>query len=414
MANASLQAVIAAGLAGYAEHHRMSPRQWQVCHHILDCRTAALGGFALACDGCAERPFLYHACRDRHCPRCQRRACLDWCARQRAAVLPVTYHHLVFTLPEALDGWVASHPKAVHDLLFETVWATLSAFGADPKRLDGQLGMTAMLHTGGQTLVRHVHLHCLVPGGAWGADEPWHPATSTSLFPVRALSRHFRGDLVSRLRRAFEDGRLPRIADRAEVDRVLDALMGSEWVVYSKPCLARAATVVDYLGRYSHRIALSDRRLLAFDGESVDLSYTDDRDGNRRQVMTLTGEGIIRRFLLHVLPKGLMRMRHFGFLANRCRAQRRAQIRTALAAPPPPAVPAGPAPTGPFDGYPCATCRTERLRVTAHRAPPRAVDGANAHDRVRLRTLAPAPDGQAPRGLRRRLPAARKFRSLQP
>jgi hypothetical protein len=367
----SLQAVIAAGLAAYAAHHRMSPRQWQVCRHLLDCRTAALGGFALACDGCGERPFLYHACRDRHCPRCQRRASLDWCARQRAAVLPVTYHHLVFTLPETLNGWVASHPKAVYDLLFETVWATLSAFGADPKRLDGQLGMTAVLHTWGQTLVRHVHLHCLVPGGAFGTDGTWHGAKSTYLFPVRALSRHFRGGVVSRLRRAFAAGQLPRITDRTEVDRVLKTLMGTDWVVYSKPCLARTETVVDYLGRYSHRIALSDRRLLGFDGESVELAYKDYRDGNRRKVMTLTGEELIRRFLLHVLPKGLMRVRHFGFLANRCRAQRLAQIRTALAAPPPPAGPADPAPPVPFDGYPCPTCRTGRLRVTAHLAPQR-------------------------------------------
>ncbi len=150
MANVCLQAVIHACLAGYAEDHAMRPRQWQVCHHLLDCRTAALGGFALACDGCGDQCVLYHACRDRHCPRCQRRASQDWCERQRAAVLPVTYHHLVFTLPDTLNGWVEVHPKEVYDLLFETVWATLSAFGADPKRLDGQLGMTAMPHTWGQ------------------------------------------------------------------------------------------------------------------------------------------------------------------------------------------------------------------------------------------------------------------------
>jgi hypothetical protein len=222
-------------------------------------------------------------------------------------VLPVNYHHLVFTLPHDLDGWVEVHPKEVYDLLFETVWATLSAFGANPKRLDGQLGMTAMLHTWGQTLVRHVHLHCLVPGGALSAGGDWHPAKSTYLFPVRALSRHFRGGFVRRLRRAWEGGALPRVRDRFEVERVLKALMGADWVVYSKPCLSRTETVVDYLGRYSHRIALSDSRLLAFDGESVELSYKDYREGERRKVMTLSGEELIRRFLLHVLPKGFMR-----------------------------------------------------------------------------------------------------------
>jgi hypothetical protein len=370
MANASLQAVIQACLAGYAESHPLSPRQWQVCHHLLDCRTAALGGFALECDGCGERPLLYHACRDRHCPRCQRRASEQWCERQRAAVLPVTYHHLVFTLPETLNGWVQLHPKAVYDLLFATVWGTLAAFGADPKRLDGQLGMTAMLHTWGQTLVRHVHLHCLVPGGAFGADGTWHPAKSTYLFPVRALSRRFRGAFVSGLRRAVADGQLPRITERTEVDRVLTALMGTEWVVYSKPCLSRPETVVDYLGRYSHRIALSDSRLLGFDGASVDLSYKDYRDGGRRQVMSLTGEELIRRFLLHVLPTGFMRVRHFGFLANRCRRRRLAAIRTALAAPAPAAA-NDPEAAVPFDGYPCPKCRTGRLRVIACLAPQR-------------------------------------------
>jgi hypothetical protein len=275
----------------------------------------------------------------------------------------------VFTLPDVLNGWVEVHPEVVYALLFETVWATLSAFGADPKRLDGQLGMTAMLHTWGQTLVRHVHLHCLVPGGALGADGVWHPAKSTYRFPVRALSRRFRGGFVSRLRRAVADGRLPRLTDHAEVDRVLNALMATDWVVYSKPCLARPETVVDYLGRYSHRIALSDRRLLDFDGQSVELSYQDYRDGDRRKVMTLTGEELLRRFLLHVLPKGFMRVRHFGFLANRCRASRLAAIRTALAAPAP-ALAEPPPPAAPFDGYPCPQCRTGRLRVIAHLTPP--------------------------------------------
>jgi hypothetical protein len=397
MANTSLQAVIAACLSGYAEHHPLGAHEWQVCHHILDCRTAALGGFALACDHCGDCPFLYHACRDRHGPRCQRRASEEWVERQRAAVLPVTYHHLVFTLPDTLNGWVEVHPEVIYSLLFATVWATLSAFGEDPKRLDGQLGMTAMLHTWGQTLVRHVHLHCLVPGGACGADGTWHPAKSTSLFPVRALSRHFRGGLVSRLRRAYQDGRLTRIT-APEVERVLNALMQPEWVVYAKPCLARTDTVIAYLGRYSHRIALSDRRLLNFDEEdnTVDVRYQDYRDGRRHQVMTLTGEELIRRFLLQVLPKGFMRVRHFDFLANRCRARCLALIRTALAAPAPEPA-AAPAVTAPGDGYPCPKCRTGRLQVTLHLAgDERACPGLSTRAQVTL--------GQAARGRRSRSP----------
>ena len=377
MPEASLQALVQACLNDVTAAHPLSAHQWQGCHHIAQCRTAALGGFALDCDACGERSFLYHACRDRHCPRCQRQASEAWCERQRAALLPVTYYHLVFTLPDTLNGWVEVQPKAIDDLLFETVWATLSAFGFEAKRLDGQLGMTAMLHTWGQTLVRHVHLHCLVPGGALADDGTWHAAKSTYLFPVRALSRHFRGGLISRLRAAFEAGQLPRLTDRNDVDRVLQALMGKDWVVYSKPCLARAETVVDYLGRYTHRTAVSDGRLLRFDGSSVELSYTDYADGNRRKVMTLCGEELLRRFLLHVLPKGFMRVRHFGFLANRCRAKRLVAIRSALALPPPAHARTTTAPAA-YAGHPCPRCRKGHLRVSAHLAPVRRDPGGNA------------------------------------
>ncbi len=213
-----------------------------------------------------------------------------------------------------------------------------------------------------------------MPGGALGATGDWHPAKSTYLFPVRALSRRFRGGFVSRLRTAFETGRLPRITDPREVKRVLDALMASEWVVYSKPCLARTDTVIDYLGRYSHRIALSDSRPCAFDGETVDLSYQDYRDHDRRKVMALSGEELLRRFLLHVLPPGFKRVRHYGFLANRCRATRLETIRTVLAAPPP-APESAPAAAVPFDGYPCPSCGTGRMRIIGQLAPHRRDGG---------------------------------------
>ena len=365
--SASLRQVIAACLDDYAAAHRLTPRQWQVCCHVRDCRTPALGGLSWRCDACGADQPAYHSCRDRHCPRCQKRASADWCERQRAAVLPVTYHHLVFPLPHVLNPWIELQERAIYALLFETVWATLSAFGADPKRLDGQLGMTAVLHTWGQTLTRHVHLHCLVPGGALSANGNWHRAKSTYLFPVRALSRHVRGGFVSRLRRAVTDGRLKRIADPAQVDAMLAALMATEWVVYSKPCLTRTETVVDYLGRYSHRIALSDRRILAFEHGKAQLAWKDYRDG-RHKLMELDGTELLRRFLLHVLPTGFMRLRHFGFLANRCRRECLGRIRQAIAVParvpdsnteqPNHAV-AGDAPR------PCPRCRTGRLRVVA-------------------------------------------------
>ncbi len=373
--SASLQAVMRACLADYAQDHRLNPRQWQVCHHVLACRTEALGGFLLKCDHCEAEVHGYHACRDRHCPRCQRRASEAWCARQQAAILPVTYHHLVFTLPHVLNPWVEVHDREIYGLLFESVWSTLSTFGADPKRLDGQLGMTAVLHTWGQTLTRHVHLHCLVPGGALTEQGEWNPAKSTYLFPVRALSRHVRGGFVSRLRRALKDGRFERLGDIAQIEAMLDALMATEWVVYSKPCLTRTETVVDYLGRYSHRIALSDARILDFDEGRVELAYKDYRDGCHK-VMSLDDEELLRRFLLHVLPKGFMRIRHFGFLANRCRSQRLAQIRQALEAVPTEPTDGESADDAvPFDGYPCPVCRQGRLHIVARIAPERSDGG---------------------------------------
>lgn len=375
MANASLQQVLRESLDHYHQGHRLTPRQWQVCHHILDCRTEALGGFCLDCDQCGQTQPHYFACRDRHCPRCQRRASLDWCERQQASVLPVTYHHLVVTLPHDLNPWVQLHPEILYELLFETVWATLSAFAADPKRLGGQLGMTAVLHTWGQTLSQHVHLHCLIPGGAFSAQGEWHPAKSTYLFPVRALSHHIRGGFVSRLRQQLEKGQFPRIEGPNPIDGILDSLMATQWVVYSKPCITHTETVVDYLGRYSHRIALSDARLLNFEENQVQLAYKDYRDGNRHKIMTLSGDELIRRFLLHVLPKGFMRIRHFGFLANRCRRQRLDAIRKALDAPPPAEASADVECPVHFDGYPCPLCRQGRLRISAVLLPKRFEGG---------------------------------------
>jgi hypothetical protein len=371
----SLQAVMSRCLNPYRDAHPLSGRQWKVCRHVQSCRTAALGGFALECDQCQDPVRLYHACRDRHCPRCQRRASEAWCERERAAVLPVTYHHLVFTLPHALNGWVAMYPRELYGLLFETVWATLAAFGADPKRLGGELGMTAVLHTWGQALTRHVHLHCLLPGGAFGADGQWRSARSTYLFPVRALSRHFRGGFVSRLRKGIERGQLDRL-DPAEIGPLLDALMRIDWNVYSKPCLGHAETVVNYLGRYTHRIGLSDQRLRLLDDGQVGLDYKDYRNGGAHKTLTLAGSELIRRFLLHVLPKGFMRVRHFGFLANRCRAERLGAIRQAIAdaVHTPTTTDDGLAASPPFDGYPCPKCRRGRLRVVAEFGPQR-LDG---------------------------------------
>lgn len=310
----------------------------RVCAHLLGCRTEAMGGVRLQCAHCEYEQSRYFSCRDRHCPQCQGRAIGQWAERQRAQILPVPYHHLVFTLPHALNGWVQLHPEVIYQRLFAAVWGTLKAFGEDPRRLGGELGMTAVLHTWGETLTQHVHLHCLLPGGALGADGRWRRARSTYLFPVRALSRHFRGRMVSGLRAAADAGELHRVSRDGEIDTLLSTLMASEWVVHSKDCLAYTATVVDYLARYTRRIAITDARILTVDEQRVTLRYTDYRSGERNKPMVLAGEEFVRRFLLHILPKGLMRVRHYGFLANRCRRARLVCVRLALAQPEPSAV----------------------------------------------------------------------------
>lgn len=329
MSGTDLQTVLDRFLPTHAAAHPLHPRQRQVCAHIRSCRTAALGGQVQACDRCDYSAPRYYACRDRHCPKCQGRASAEWSDQQLARLLPVPYYHLVFTLPHLLNPWVQRLPRALYRQLFASAWATLAGLAANPRRLGGQLGATLVLHTWGQTLSQHVHLHGLVPGGALTAAGDWRGAKGHYLFPLKAVSRHFRGHFVAGLRACADKGELTGLAD-PEIDAMLDALMKIDWVVYAKPCLGHTDTVVAYLARYSHRTALGDHRLVGIDADRVGLRYTDYRDGVKNKVLWLHGAELVRRFLLHVLPKGLMRIRHYGFLANRCCSQRIAEIRQTL------------------------------------------------------------------------------------
>jgi hypothetical protein len=361
MNNLTLQRLFEQYLDDYTQGHPLDNQRLKVCRHLLHCHTPAMGGMSYQCDHCEHEVALYHSCRDRHCPQCQQRATRQWCERQQQSVLPVTYYHLVFTLPHELNGWAQLHSEVIYPLLFKTVWKTLKAFGADRKRLHGRLGMTAVLHTWGQNLSQHVHLHCLVPGGALGDDQQWHTAKSSYLFPVRALSRHYRGNLVSGLRQCATAGKLSRITDADEIDTILNMLMQKDWVVYSKHCLNRTDSIIGYLARYSHRIAISDQRIISLDKGQVHFSYKDYRN-NQSKVMALHHGEFIRRFLMHILPKGLMRIRHYGILANRCRKASLTIIRNILATP---------APVEPESkkennanesvNYPCPKCRKGQL-----------------------------------------------------
>ena len=353
----------------FADPATLDPRRRQVCRHLKSCRTAALGGWRLRCDQCEGEQHWHHSCRDRHCPQCQGRATHRWAERQREQLLPVRYYHLVFTLPHDLNGWVQLHPEVIYRLLFQASWGTLKAFGRDQRRLGGELGMSAVLHTWGQTLTRHVHLHCLVPGGALDEAGRWRHTRGNYLFPVRALSRHFRGRMVALLRQAASRGELHRVTRAGEVEAVLDTVMDKDWVVYTKYCLNHTGTVVDYLARYTHRIAITNARLLQVDERQVTFRVKDYRDGNRPKTLSLAGEVFVQRFLLHVLPKGLMRIRHYGFLANRCRREKLARIHRALATPPPAG--AGTPSDAEMPCYPCPRCRRGVLRVIAMLVPQR-------------------------------------------
>lgn len=372
-----LQTVLNSGFADYRQTHTVTPLQAKVCVHIEACRTEAMGGCNLRCDQCGYQTPRYHSCRDRHCPKCQSRANQDWCDKQLQAVLPVTYYHVVFTLPHQLNAWVQLHPDVIYQRLFQAVWSTLKTFAADPKRLDGQLGMTAALHTWGQNLSQHVHLHCLVPGGAWGHDGRWHPAKSNYLFPVRALSRYFRGKMVALLRESHDQGALARITRPGEVDAHLNALMKTDWVVYSKHCLTHTPTLVGYLARYSHRTAIGDQRISGFNAGQVQFRYHDYRTG-KNGVMSLDTDEFIRRFLLHVLPQGFMRIRHYGFLANCCRKTKLTQIRAAIAEQQSQALESEQTlqtPSGSISHPYCPKCRQGRLFPIDFIAPKRLKEG---------------------------------------
>jgi len=334
MSELTLQQLLVQHLDDYRRDHKLDSQRLKVCDHLLSCHTPALGGIAYQCNQCDSEIPLYHSCRDRHCPQCQQRASRQWRDKQKQAVLPVTYYHLVFTLPHELNGWVQLHPELIYATLFKSVWKTLKAFGSDKKRLNGKLGMTGVLHTWGQNLGQHVHLHCLVPGGALTEDNHWRSARSNYLFPVKALSRHYRGNFVSTLRSAANDGKLNRVTHKGEVDKILNTLMQKDWVVYSKHCLNRTDSIIGYLALYTHRIAISNQRILNIDQDQVRFSYKDYQSDQHR-VMALHPGEFIRRFLMHVLPRGLMRIRHYGILANRCRQSSITMIRKILSTPAP-------------------------------------------------------------------------------
>jgi hypothetical protein len=369
-----LAQVLARHGAAYRATHRLAPVQYRALNAIEACRTVALGGHVARCDACGQLRYSYHSCRNRHCPKCQTLAKERWLAARQAELLPVPYFHVVFTLPHDLNALAQGNPRVIYRLLFDAAGATLLEFGENPRWLGGRIGVTMVLHTWGQTLSQHLHVHCLVSGGALGLDGRWISPRRGFLFPVKALSTVFRGKFLAGLKHAFASGALTLagsttvLAQAGKRAALFADLYAQPWVVYAKRPFAGPEQVLGYLGRYTHRIALTNSRLVSFDDHMVRFRYQDYAAGNRRKVMTLDAHEFIRRYLLHVLPKGLMRIRHYGVLGNRAKRHKLALARTALNAPQPAPAPAAPETIEAFwlrvaqlDIHQCPHCSNGRL-----------------------------------------------------
>lgn len=323
-----------------AHGHAMSSAQRRVMRAIEICRTAVLGGHVDKCDRCGHRRISYNSCANRHCNKCQSLARAKWLAKHNSQLLPVSYFHVVFTVPDPIAAIALQNKKVVYGILFRAAAAALRRIAADPKHLGAKIGFLAVLHTWGQNLQHHPHVHCVVPGGGLSPDgRRWVACRKGFFLSVRVLSRLFRGLFLCDLKNAYTAGKLGfrgSLQPLTDPDTFKTALKGCrkvEWVVYSKPPFGGPEQVLDYLGRYTHRVAISNDRLVRLEDGKVTFRWKDYRQRNKQKLMTLKAEEFIRRFLLHVLPRGFVRIRHFGFLANRHRETKLALCRELLGAP---------------------------------------------------------------------------------
>jgi hypothetical protein len=364
-----------------AQAGHLSLGQLKVMSAIEACRTAELGGHVEQCEDCDHVRVAYNSCRNRHCPKCQGAAAQRWLEARQAELLPVAYYHVVFTLPAQIGDIAFQNKAAVYDILFKASSETLLTIAADPKHLGARIGLTAVLHTWGSALTHHPHLHCIVPGGGLSPDgERWISCRPRFFLPVRVLSRLFRRLFLERLAAAHAEGRLAffgdlaPLADRAAFAARLAPLRRAEWVVYSKRPFAGPQAVLAYLARYTHRVAISSSRLIAWDGQAVTFAYKDYRqDGaTRRKQMTLAPGEFLRRFLIHVLPGGFHRIRHYGLFANTARAANLARARALLQAPPAPETRAAPEPAQTAAPCPCCGGRMLLVEIFERGAAPRS------------------------------------------
>jgi hypothetical protein len=354
----------------------LTAEQRRAVRDLVACLTAALGGHITACDQCNDRRVAYNSCRNRHCPKCQGTRTALWLEREAAHVLPVQYFHVVFTLPEDVAALALQNPRTIYGLLFRASWETLRDVAADPKHLGAEVGVLAVLHTWGQGLQHHPHVHCVVTGGGLACDPTgavatpprWRACRPGFFLPVRVLSRVFRGKFLAGLRRAFGAGALRFFgacsgpADAAAFGRWLRPLYAREWVVYAKPPFGGPGVVLKYLARYTHRVAISNRRLVSWAGGVATFTGKDYARGGRTRTHQLSGAEFVRRFLMHVLPRGFVKVRHYGLLANRQREQKLAAVRWLLGVVSPTPVAE---PVGARRARRCPRCGCGRLIVVA-------------------------------------------------
>ncbi|GAC1493731.1 MAG: IS91 family transposase [Gemmatimonadaceae bacterium] len=330
-AECNLGAIVQARGESFLRTHRTTAAQRKAMRAIAACRTPALGGIRQQCDRCGYEHVQFHSCRNRACPRCQALARRKWLEARSAERLPVPYFHVVFTIPEQLNILALHAPRVFYDLLFRAVGATLTDIGLS--RLHALLGALCVLHTWGQTLTLHPHIHCVVPGGGFSRDgKRWIGVRKPTFFlPVRVLSRRFRTRFCSSLREAWQNGTLKMppsvLADSVALDLLLAHASTKDWVVYAKAPFGGPAQVLAYLANYTHRIAISNSRIVSFNGERVTFRYRDYAAGNAHKTMTLSADEFLRRFLLHVVPRRFVRIRYYGFMANRYRANHLARAR---------------------------------------------------------------------------------------
>jgi len=317
----------------YRESHRLSRNQWRVMRAIEVCRTAVLGGHKDQCDHCGHLEISYNSCRNRHCPKCQTLRKEKWIEARSEDLLPIEYFHVVFTLPSELNHLALLNQRALYDLLFRSASETLTKLAQDPKHLGATVGVIGILHTWGQNLMDHPHLHCIVTGGGLSPDDTWRPCRKGFFIPVRVISALFKGKFLDLLNDSFKKEKLVfpdslrHLKDPIDFESFRKTLYHKKWVVYCKPPFDGPQGVLQYLGRYTHRIAISNHRILHLRNGNVSFLWRDYADHNRQKIMTLKAPEFIRRFLLHVLPSRYVRIRHFGLLANRKRKDNLATCR---------------------------------------------------------------------------------------